>query len=342
MERDRKEDKEKDKDKVKSADTESVTSDNKSATASTKKVKNVKWSPENELIMVEWCDVAQCYKWLNTRAHAKCSRAHAWFTIPAITLSTITGTASFAQSSLPVSMQAYAPAVIGSVNIFIGILSTIQQYLKISELNEAHRVSAISWDKFARNIRIELAKDPDERSDAGQFLKICRMEYDRLMETSPAIEENIVAEFNSVFQGKPGSIERKRFDELRKPDICNTIVTANESRHHWYKDIDHLDKMGEDDILDCFKVKHEEDQNKLIELVRITREKEEEELSMKRRMSIDAYAHEMKLKADLEKLTKYVSAFEDTIGRKPHIDEVISNMTDSVSDDAITHFRSIL
>ena len=27
----------------------------------------IEWSPENELIMVEWCDVAQCYKWLNTR-----------------------------------------------------------------------------------------------------------------------------------------------------------------------------------------------------------------------------------------------------------------------------------
>ena len=90
-------DKDKDKDKNKTIETESVSSDIKSTTPSQKKEKNVKWSPENELIMVEWCDVAQCYKWLNTRAHAKCSRAHAWFTIPAITLSTITGTASFAQ-----------------------------------------------------------------------------------------------------------------------------------------------------------------------------------------------------------------------------------------------------
>jgi len=336
-------DKEKDKDKDRTkTETESVVSEVKTDSATQKKVKNVKWSPENELIMVEWCDVAQCYKWLNTRAHAKCSRAHAWFTIPAITLSTITGTASFAQSSLPIAMQAYAPAVIGSVNIFIGILSTIQQYLKISELNEAHRVSAISWDKFARNIRIELAKDPDERSDAGQFLKICRMEYDRLMETSPAIPENIVSEFNNVFQGKPNSVERKRFDELRKPDICNTIVTANESRHHWYKDIDHLDKAIDDDIIDCIKIKDEEDQNRLTELVRITRERDDEEFNVKSRMNIDAYANEIKLKTEIEKLTKYSAAFEETIGRKPHIDEVVSNMKDMVSKDALDYFKEIL
>ena len=59
----------------------------------------------------------------------------------------------------------------------IGILTTIQQYLKISELNEAHRVAGISWDKFARNIRIELAKKLDERIDAGHMLKICHTNF---------------------------------------------------------------------------------------------------------------------------------------------------------------------
>ena len=131
----------------------------------------VKWSPENEKILVEWCDIAQCYKWLNTRTNNIYSRMHAWFTIPAITLSTISGTASFAQASIPAEYQTYAPMVIGSINILIGILTTVQQYLKISELNEAHRVAAIAWDKYARNIRIELAKDPQERADAGLFIK---------------------------------------------------------------------------------------------------------------------------------------------------------------------------
>lgn len=101
--------------------------DNGSVTTTTKLIE---WSPENEMIMVEWCDIAQCYKWLNTRAHNKYSRMHAWFTIPAITLSTISGTASFAQASLPVKYQTFAPMVIGTINIMIGILTTIQQYLK--------------------------------------------------------------------------------------------------------------------------------------------------------------------------------------------------------------------
>ncbi len=336
--------------KPKPVDTQSETTESKVGSTTSKKDKPVKWSPENEVIMVEWCDVAQCYKWLNTRAHAKLSRAHAWFTIPAITLSTITGTASFAQSSLPISMQAYAPAVIGTVNIFIGILSTIQQYLKISELNESHRVSAISWDKFARNIRIELAKDPDERTEAGQFLKICRMEFDRLMETSPAIQQNIVTEFNNAFQGRVGSVERKRFDDLRKPDICNTIVTSNDSRHHWYKEVEHMDHNYDRDIdielIESIKSKHEEDQSRIFELVQKMKEKDEASLNVKHRQSMQNEAKlkldKEKLKTEREKLQKYVKAFMDTVGRNPHIDEVRENMKDTVSSDAIDSLCDVL
>ncbi len=109
--------------------------------------KKINWSIENEDILVNWCDTAQCYKWLHSKSHGKYSSKHAWYTIPAIILSTISGTASFAQEKLPVAMQPMAPVAIGSINIFIGILTTIQQYLKISELNEAHRVASIAWDK---------------------------------------------------------------------------------------------------------------------------------------------------------------------------------------------------
>ena len=57
-----------------------------------------------------------------------------------------------------------AQMLIGGINIIAGILTTIQQFLKITELNEGHRVSAISWGKFVRNKRI-LAKSPMEREN---------------------------------------------------------------------------------------------------------------------------------------------------------------------------------
>jgi hypothetical protein len=208
--------------------------------------KNIEWSIENELMLVEWCDIAQCYRWLNQRSHRIYSIYHAWFTIPTITLSTITGTASFAQSSLPIDYQSYAQITIGTINILVGIFNTIQQYLKISELRESHRVASIAWDKFSRNIRIELSKAPLERMDAAHFLKNSRQEYDRLMESSPSIPLSITKEFKKTFTGKPGSNKQKIFEELKKPDICDSLMSSNQYRHHWYL---HQDQNVSDDCI---------------------------------------------------------------------------------------------
>jgi aminopeptidase C len=76
--------------------------------------------------------------------------------------------------------------IIGGINIFAGILTTIQQFLKVSEYNEAHRVSAIAWDKFYRNIKIELAKHPSERIDVKQMVKMSKEERLRYYDSVPS------------------------------------------------------------------------------------------------------------------------------------------------------------
>jgi hypothetical protein len=311
----------------------------------------VEWSPENEMIMVEWCDVAQCYKWLNSRSHQKFSAMNAWFTIPAIVLSTISGTASFAQTSLPLAYQVYSPMAIGAINIFIGILTTVHQYLKIAELNEAHRVSSISWDKFARNIRIELAKKPDERMDAGHFLKLNRQEFDRLMETSPTVKDDIIDEFNSKFRGKEGTIQRKRFEELKKPDICDTIISANETRHKWYLDLDKHDDSPIYDINNAeqaLKQKDEmirEQQHKIKEKEAVIKNRQELELKniMRHTSEVEESKklieqQETEYKQKSKCLRDYVTKFEDMYDRKPFIDEISDNMKDDVASDVLLRF----
>lgn len=308
----------------------------------------VEWSPENELIMVEWCDVAQCYKWLNSKAHSKYSHMHAWFTIPAIIFSTISGTASFAQSSLPPSYQVYSPIAIGSINIFIGILTTIQQYLKISELNEAHRVSSIAWDKFARNIRIELSKHPNERADAKTFIKVCRQEFDRLMETSPDISESVIKEFNKNFIGKEGSKKRRRFEQLRKPDICDTIVSANETRHKWYKELENGNEVDDVDA------ELEDRETKIKMQAELLAEKEKELLAFnelennKMEKQIASMRIEQENKEKTEKfqreqiklIEKYITTFIELYERKPLKEEISNNIHDQIDEVVLNKYLS--
>jgi hypothetical protein len=307
----------------------------------------IEWSPENETILVEWCDIAQCYKWMHLQAHNNYSTKHAWFTIPAITLSTISGTASFAQASLPVEYQVYAPMVIGTINIMIGIFTTIQQYLKISELNESHRVSAISWDKYARNIRIELAKAPAERMEAKNFLKINRQEFDRLMETSPAIPNSIISDFLTKFKGSENSIERKRFEQLKKPDVCNVIVSADEYRHHWYKDIhNHNSSVITQPLIESMSHKPtivsgptEEELRAQIEMCRMDMMAQFKEsaiqeanktLEMMNQFKESALEEVNKTRLQTKIIDDYINLFVNARGRKPFNEEVIQYFTNDV------------
>lgn len=314
----------------------------------------VHWSEGNENMLVEWADVAQCYKWLNAKSHADLSYKHAWFTIPAITLSTISGTASFAQSSLPENIQTFAPAVIGTINIFIGILTTIQQYLKISELNEAHRVSSISWDKFARNIRIELSKAPYERMDAGPFIKICRQEFDRLMETSPMIPQKIIDEFKRKFRYNEKFPETKFFKELRKPDICDVIVSAERYRYGYIPpeqrdiipDPDVEDARASERALNLFRGRDEEIQEKErnlhkqeLEMQEKKRVKEEKQKTFQK--TVVEAANRMRQQQKF--LDEYIATFQNMYGRKPIVEEIKAHAKDlidagTIDEMAVTKF----
>jgi hypothetical protein len=305
--------------------------------------KQVEWSPENETIMVEWCDIAQCYKWLHAKAHAKYKSKNAWYTIPAIVLSTISGTASFAQTSLPLDYQVYSPMAIGAINIFIGILTTVQQYLKISELNEAHRVSSISWDKFARNIRIELAKHPDERMEAGSFLKMNRQEFDRLMETSPMIDDKIVEEFKSKFKGKDGTIERKHFEDLKKPDICDIIISANETRHTWYKQTEQFEDPSEslskkDELINSQKKVIDEKEKALKTKARKEAETEKQRQSELENQQRKIEEEQNLYKQNVHTIQEYIVNFEKMRGRKPMKDEIYDNKKDEIDSSILTRF----
>ena len=218
----------------------------------------IEWTQEHEQILVEWADKAMCYRWLHTKSHAMFSSLNTWYTIPVIVISTLTGTANFAQERVPVNYQNYFAMIVGAFNILAGIITTIQQFLKITQLNEAHRVSSIAWDKFYRNIKIELAKHPLERIDVKQMVKMSKEEFDRLMETSPNIPENIVKYFKTNFNSIEG------FKTIIKPEICDILIPTNEYRNPWYSEENRykiLDEQIKSRIIKEEKIKKLSEQN---------------------------------------------------------------------------------
>jgi hypothetical protein len=199
----------------------------------------IEWSSEHEEILIDWADKALCLRWLHAKSNEHYSRLNKLYTVPVIIMSTLTGTANFALNRFPADYQDMATAVIGSINILAGIITTVSQFLKIAELNEAHRASALSWSKLYRNIKLELAKAPKERKKVAHMINASKEEYDRLMETSPIIIEKFIKMFKQTFSGtvpmkkknkQDASIEKQLlFNSLNKPEVCDFIEPTKNS-----------------------------------------------------------------------------------------------------------------
>lgn len=207
-----------------------VPENNSQLTSITNNYLTTDWTIEHEQILVEWADKAMCYRWLHSKSHTMYSYLNAWYTIPVIIISTLTGTANFAQGRVPLEYQHFFVMIVGGFNILAGIVTTIQQFLKITQLNESHRVSGIAWDKFYRNIKIELAKHPDERLNVTQMIKISKEEFDRLMETSPTIPDKIIKLFKNEFKKYDTNTQTPK---IITPEICDSLISTELSRNPW-------------------------------------------------------------------------------------------------------------
>lgn len=177
----------------------------------------IKYKFEEEELLREYADKAQCYRIMHTWDYNDYRLQTMWFTIPVIILSTLTGTANFAQSSFPKELEEYAPMMIGSVNIIAGIITTLSQFLRLNELQEGHRIAALSWGKYSRNLKYELSRHPSDRTPVTEMMKISKQEFDRLMETSPPITDKVIGKFIHEYGDN---------NEIVKPEICDGLRTV--------------------------------------------------------------------------------------------------------------------
>ena len=193
------------------------------------------WSDEIEEMLSEWGEIALCYAWLHNYSERKYKKKYHHMSIPIIVLSTLTGTANFADSYVPNGFKQGFSAIVGGFNILCGILGTLMSFLKYAEIYESSRIASVAWSKFGRNIQIELALKDDKRKNCRDFLKVSRAEYDRLLESSPNVDQDIINIFNKKFEDK--------YKHISKPIICNGLKEVK-----IYKDEVKLPKIYHDKI----------------------------------------------------------------------------------------------
>lgn len=173
------------------------------------------WSTEIEVLLSEFGEIALCYSWLHSYSTRKYKTKYHRMSIPIIVLSTLTGTANFADSYVPVGFKQGFSACVGGLNIFCGILGTLMSFLKYAEIYEAHRIAALAWSSLGRSIQIELALKDTRRKNCRDFLKLSRSQYDSLLESSPSLDQDVIQTFNKKFNDK--------YPDVSKPIVCNGL-----------------------------------------------------------------------------------------------------------------------
>ena len=176
------------------------------------------WHGQQEKILKEWSEISSSYRFMHDRAHGKFHTQNLWFALPVIVLSTVTGTANFAHEAFPDSWKDYVPLGIGFLNLTAGLITTIAQFLRVSEKMEGHRAASISYSKLARNIAVELSLPVSERTiDGSAFIMECRTQLDRLLEQSPDLDDSTINKFEKRF--KKHDFHKPAIIDLRSVDV---------------------------------------------------------------------------------------------------------------------------
>ena len=152
--------------------------------------KNVEWDESIENILSEIGDESQINAFMHKKAQSYYTKQNIKYQLPIIILSAVSGTGNFISANFPNYSSTIILAV-GGLSIFTSIISSVAQFLKVSQLSESHRMSYLSWEKFHSTIKFQLNKKRANRDNLKDFISLVVPEYQRLKEISADIPKHI-------------------------------------------------------------------------------------------------------------------------------------------------------
>jgi hypothetical protein len=188
----------------------------------------ITWNDSLEILVAEEAEKCGGLSWLHTECERFFSTHANWIALPVIILSTVNGFLS--GSSQTIFTNAATAAIgLGVVSLFTGVLSTIGSYFAWAKRTEAHRISAIQYQKISKFLTIELSLPKSERVAAKDILKITREQIERLMEISPAVPESILIKYRTKFKDAIDVAQPEIIQGLKKVRVHKYIEDAKDN-----------------------------------------------------------------------------------------------------------------
>jgi hypothetical protein len=172
------------------------------------------WNSAHETLLASIGDKANCMRWMHTQSQVYYDRWNFWLSVPSVTLTALAGATTIGLTQLNPLAHTYVTIIVGVTTIATGVLTSVNQLIKAPQSSEGHRIASIAYGKLYRIISNELALRRDQRTNAQEFLKVIRVEQDRLEESCPVIHSNIIRRFNKKVESNA---------TLEKPEIVGEL-----------------------------------------------------------------------------------------------------------------------
>jgi hypothetical protein len=167
------------------------------------------WNQQHESLLDSWAEKAAIYKWMHVKSYQHFMWMNDIFTFPIIivsSLSALGGVAIVSQSDHERTLTDQVVSYLSAFgNFAVATLTSLQKYKRYAELAERHRIAAVEYSKFYRDIKLELVLDPCERKIAIEYSKTMKAVYDKLLSNAPEIP-NFVSDMVEKMKKNPDSL----------------------------------------------------------------------------------------------------------------------------------------
>jgi hypothetical protein len=182
------------------------------------------WDETQQRFMKQMIDRAKCYIWLYDRSFRLYKTLWLVYMIPVLVITTFSGVANlgqlgFSDPNLEQTKQARIiyPIVLGILNIFAAILTSLMQFFKIAEQKECHRRAGKDWQLFSTDLEIIYFAHFDLTVRNRKFEKMLNR-YKQLLERSPSIPKIYLYQLNQQYSSRT---------DLVLPEIVGQIKTLD-------------------------------------------------------------------------------------------------------------------
>lgn len=163
----------------------------------------MQWDSSVEKLLSIIADEAQIKSILHHNCHLYYRRWSLFIQIPVILLSTVTGGGNFiSTSAFLIPFKDQLIFILGAVSLFIAFISSVYKALGLDSIVEGHRLSALSWNKLYNDVRDQVIMAPPNRQNIGDFMRVIKGDYDRLIEISPMIPTSFVSDVKKKIKGE--------------------------------------------------------------------------------------------------------------------------------------------